>query len=62
MKRRHYVHSVKSIGRRKIPFDFAQGRLSPGCRRAHDDIEAKRFQIDPLPGVAWSESGSFTIE
>jgi len=31
------------IGRRTVPFDFAQGRLSPGCRRAQDDIPSKQF-------------------
>jgi hypothetical protein len=35
--------------RRKVPFDFAQGRLSPGCRRAQDDIGLDNFEIEPLP-------------
>ncbi|MFZ1156530.1 MAG: hypothetical protein WAO10_02030 [Candidatus Sulfotelmatobacter sp.] len=32
------VHAINGVSRPKVPFDFAQGRPSPGCRRAQNDI------------------------
>ncbi len=35
------IYGINSVSHHKVPFDFAQGRLSPGCRRAQNDIELK---------------------